>query len=123
MLVAPGAPLERAAAAAVARCPPAGGRRSRPDAPWPTTLVRREALRDSPSRRSIAVVLTDGRVRRRRRRARAPPRRWAAAADAVQVIDTEDGPVRLGRAGAIAAAAGGDVHALVPITFAPRRAA
>jgi Mg-chelatase subunit ChlD len=41
------------------------------------------------------------------------PRAAAAlgrAADAVHVLDIEDGPVRLGLAGAIATAAAGDVH-------------
>jgi Mg-chelatase subunit ChlD len=34
----------------------------------------------------------------------------------VHVVDTEDGPVRLGLAGALAAAAGGRVHPLHPAT-------
>jgi magnesium chelatase subunit D len=82
-------------------------------------LVRRELLRD-PSRRSIVVVLTDGRVRDPDE---AIPRAAAAlgrAASAVEVVDTEEGPVRVGLAGAIAAAAGGRVHRLAP---ALRRAA
>jgi Mg-chelatase subunit ChlD len=32
----------------------------------------------------------------------------------VHVVDTEDGPVRLGLAGALAVAAGGHVHVLEP---------
>jgi Mg-chelatase subunit ChlD len=52
------------------------------------------------------------------------PRAAAAlgrAASAVEVVDTEEGPVRVGLAGALADAAGGRVHRLVPMTT--RRAA
>jgi magnesium chelatase subunit D len=120
ILVAPGAPLERAAAALAAL--PTGGRT--PLATGLSTaelLVRRERLRE-PSRRSIAVVLTDGRVQDPDG---AIPRTAAAlgrAATAVVVVDIEEGPIRVGLASAIAAAAGGHVHRLVPST-ASRRAA
>jgi len=72
-------------------------------------------------RRSIAIVLTDGRVQDPNGEV---PRAAAAlgrAASAVEVVDTEEGPVRVGLAGALADAAGGRVHRLVPMTT--RRAA
>ena len=121
VLIAPGAPLERAAAALASL--PTGGRT--PLAAGLLTaelLVRREALRD-PTRRSIAVVLTDGRVQDPEG---AIPHAAAAlgrAATAVEVVDTEEGPVRVGLASALAAAAGGRVHRLVPVTAPSRRAA
>jgi magnesium chelatase subunit D len=111
LLIAPGAPLERAAAAL--RELPTGGRTPLAaglDAA--ERLIRREALRD-PDRRAITVVLTDGRVEDP---AGAIPRaaaRLGRAASAVHVVDTEDGPVRLGLAAQLAAAAGGRVHRLV----------
>jgi len=119
VLIAPGAPLESAAAALATL--PTGGRT--PLAAGLTTaelLVRREALRDL-TRRSIAIVLTDGRVQDPNGEV---PRAAAAlgrAASAVEVVDTEEGPVRVGLAGALADAAGGRVHRLVPMTT--RRAA
>jgi magnesium chelatase subunit D len=113
VLVAPGAPLERAAAAV--RDLPAGGRTPLAaglDAA--ERLLRREAGHDR-DRRAIAVVLTDGRVADPDGAARAAARRLGRAAAAVHVVDTEDGPVRLGLAEAIAAAAGGRVHPLHPL--------
>jgi magnesium chelatase subunit D len=114
LLIAPGAPLERAAEAL--RGLPTGGRTPLAaglDAA--ERLIRRETGRDA-GRRAIAVVLTDGRVADP---AGAVPRaaaRLGRAADAVHVIDTEDGAVRLGLAGAVAVAAGGAVHRLEPAT-------
>jgi magnesium chelatase subunit D len=121
ILVAPGAPLERAAAALASlptggRTPLAAGLR------MAELLVRREALRDA-GRRSITVVLTDGRVRDPER---AIPHAAAAlgrAASAVEVVDTEEGPVRVGLAAEIALAAGGTVHRLVTAPGTSRRAA
>ena len=119
VIVAPGAPLESAAAALASL--PTGGRT--PIARGLATaelLIRREAVRE-PGRRSIAVVLTDGRVSDP---AGAIPRAAAAlgrAATTVEVVDTEEGPVRVGLAPALAAAAGGRVHRLVPPSV--RRAA
>ncbi|MFP5362274.1 MAG: VWA domain-containing protein, partial [Thermoleophilia bacterium] len=117
-----GAPLEHAAAAVLAlrtggRTPLAAGLDAATD------LVRRDRARD-PRARAIAVVLTDG-------RASSPSAAGAAAArlgrtaDAVHVVDTEEGAVRLGLAAELAAAAGGSVIAL-PATRRPtlaRRAA
>jgi magnesium chelatase subunit D len=121
VVVAPGASLERAAEAI--RALPAGGRTPLAaglDAA--ARMVGSEALRE-PGRRAIAVVLTDGRAQDPHGeipRAAAP---LARAAAAVHVIDTEDGRVRLGRAGALAAAAGGTVHRLHPSMLMQDRAA
>lgn len=112
LLVRPGAPLERAAAAV--RELPTGGRTPLAaglDAA--AELVRREAARE-PERRAIAVVLTDGRVADPRGEALAAAGRLGRAAAAVHVIDTEDGPVRLGLAAALASAAGGRLDTLHP---------
>jgi len=112
LLVTPGAPLERAAEAV--RALPTGGRTPLAaglDAA--ELLLRREAMRE-PDRRAIAVVLTDGRVADPAGEARAAAARLARAAAAVHVVDTEDGPVRLGLAAALAVAAGGHLHSLDP---------
>ena len=101
VLVPPGAPLERAAAALAAlptggRTPLAAGLRAA------ELLVRREAAaRPGPPR-------DRRRAHRRPRRAtptarsRAPRCASAAPPTRVQVVDTEDGPVRLGLAATIA---------------------
>jgi magnesium chelatase subunit D len=110
LLVSPGAPLERAAAAV--RELPTGGRTPLAaglDAA--TALLRREAGRE-PNRRAIAVVLTDGRVADPAGTATAAAARLGRAAAAVHVVDTEEGAVRLGLAGALAIAGGGQVHQL-----------
>jgi magnesium chelatase subunit D len=120
VLVAPGAPLERAAAAI--RALPTGGR-----TPLAAGLDRaaellvRERSRER-ARRSIAIVFTDGRVSDPNGEVLRAGARLARAADAMHMIDTEDGPVRLGLAGALAAAAGASVHTLHPST-STRRAA
>jgi magnesium chelatase subunit D len=116
LLVTPAAPLERAAEAV--RELPAGG--STPLAAGldaAERLLRRERVRD-PRRRSIAIVLTDGRVADPHGEARAAAARLGRAAAAVHVVDTEDGPVRLGLAAALASAAGGQLHPLVPLRSA-----
>jgi magnesium chelatase subunit D len=119
LLVAPGAPLERAAEAV--RALPTGGRTPlAAGLAAAEELIRREALRE-PDRRAIAVVLTDGRVADAGGRAHGAAARLGHAAAALHVIDTEDGPVRLGLAASLAAVGGGHVHPLVPAT--PRRAA
>jgi magnesium chelatase subunit D len=118
VLVAPGAPL--AVAAAALRELPTGGRTPLAaglDAA--ERLIRREALRE-PDRRAIAVVLTDGRVADPGAEIPRAAARLGAAAAVVHVVDTEDGPVRLGLAGQLARAAGGHVHQLDDTT---RRAA
>ena len=116
VLVAPGAPLERAAAqlrdlATGGRTPLAEGLRLAGE------LVRRER-----HRRTLALVLTDGRVEDPDGAVLAAAGALGRAADAVQVIDTEDGPFRVVLSAAIAAAAGGAVHPLIPES-ATRRAA
>ncbi len=72
-----------------------------------TELIRREHSRDA-AQRAIAVVLTDGRAPE----ARAAAIRLGRTADAVHIVDTEDGAVRLGLARSLASAAGGSVVAL-----------
>lgn len=108
MLVEPGAPLERAAAAI--RALPTGGRTPLASGlAEASRLVLRERVRD-PDRRSIAIVITDGRVQDPAGEAARAAAMLGRAADAVHVIDIEDGPVRLGLAGRVAAASGGQVH-------------
>ncbi|MEA2242487.1 MAG: magnesium chelatase subunit [Solirubrobacteraceae bacterium] len=110
LLLTPGAPIERAAAAI--RALPTGGRTPLAaglDAA--TQLIRRERLRE-PGRRAIAIVLTDGRVADPEGAIARAAAGLGRAAAAVHVVDTEDGPVRLGLAAAVAAAAGGELHEL-----------
>ena len=115
LLLAPGAPLERAADSV--RALPTGGRTPLgAGLQAAVALIRGEALRE-PDRRAIAVLLTDGRVPDRDGTARAAAARLGRVAAAVHVVDTEDGPVRLGFAAALAAAAGGRVHRLVSPTI------
>jgi magnesium chelatase subunit D len=114
LLVVPGAPLHVAAEAV--RGLPTGGRTPLAaglDAA--AALVAREALRE-PGRRAIAIVLTDGRVADPAGEARRAAARLGGVAAAVHVVDTEDGPVRLGLAAVLAAAAGGRVHPLTTPT-------
>lgn len=110
ILVPPGAPLEHAAAQLTSlptggRTPLAAGLRTA------ESLIRRERSRD-PKRRSVAIVLTDGRVDDRDGAIRDAAASLGRTADAVQVIDTEDGPVRVGLAGELALAARGELHTL-----------
>jgi magnesium chelatase subunit D len=122
VIVVPGAPL--ALAAAALRELPTGGRTPLAaglDAA--ERLIRREVLRE-PDRRAIAVVLTDGRVADPDGEIPRAAARLGRAAAAVHVVDTEDGPVRLGLAAALARAAGGQVHRLAAAgTTSSRRAA
>jgi magnesium chelatase subunit D len=112
LLVAPGAPLERAAAALAGL--PTGGRTPLAQGlDAATAIIGRERLRE-PGRRAIAVVLSDGRLSDADGSVLRAAQALGAAADSVQVIDTEDGPVRVGLAPEIARAAGGELHALVP---------
>jgi magnesium chelatase subunit D len=107
ILVAPGAPLEQAAAAL--RELPTGGRTPLADGlEAATVLIRRERMRE-PDRGSIALVLTDGRAPDTDGRVSAAATSLGRMADAVRIIDTEDGVVRLGLAGRVAAAAGGEL--------------
>lgn len=118
LIVKPGAALAHAAQAL--RELPTGGRTPLAaglDAA--TDLIRREALRE-PDRRTIAVVLTDGRVADSDGAITRAAARLATVAAAVHVVDTEEGPVRLGLAARLARAAGGQIHDLATTT---RRAA
>lgn len=119
--VRPGAPLERAAEAietlsAGGRTPLAAGLAAAEH------VIRLERVRQ-PERRSIAVVLTDGRVADERGEIREAARRLGRAAAAVHVIDAEEGPVRLGLAASVAAAAQGQVHTLATPRSTQRRVA
>jgi magnesium chelatase subunit D len=110
ILVPPGAPIEHAAARLTSlptggRTPLAAGLRTA------EALIRRERSRD-PRRRSVAIVLTDGRVGDPDGAVRKAAASLGRIADAVQVIDTEDGPVRVGLAGELALAARGELHGL-----------
>jgi magnesium chelatase subunit D len=106
LLVAPGAPLERAAAAL--RELPTGGRTPLADGLEAAAALLTRERRREPDRPSIALVLTDGRAPDPDGRVAAAARALGRVADAVRVIDTEDGRVRLGLAGRIAVAAGGE---------------
>ncbi len=111
-LVAPGAPLEHAAAAA--RDLPAGGR-----TPLAAGIVHASALLEGvdqgglASRARIAVLLTDGRAADPHGAARTALRRVVAAADRTVVVDLEEGGMRLGLAAELAAAAGAELTRLV----------
>jgi len=122
VVVAPGTPLERAAEAI--RALPAGGRTPLAAGLHAAAhLIANEALRE-PGRRAIAVVLTDGRAQDPHGEIPRAAAQLAGAAGAVHVIDTEEGPVRLGLAGALASAAGASLHRLHPAgPGASRRAA
>ena len=109
-VVRPGAPLARAAEAI--RDLPTGGR-----TPLAAGLreaaatIARERVRE-PDRRAVAIVLTDGRVHDPDDAVPLAARALGAAADAVHVVDTEEGAVRLGLAARVALAAGGRLHRL-----------
>jgi magnesium chelatase subunit D len=117
LLARPGLPLD--AVARLVEELPTGGRTPLAEGlDAATMLVRRERRRE-PDRRALAVVLTDGRAVGDPAEAARAAARLGAAADGVWVVDAEEGPVRLGFAGALARAAGGTVAPLV----AARRAA
>ncbi len=110
VLLEPTASLHRAATtiealSAGGRTPLASGLAAAQD------LITRARMRD-PHRRAIAVILTDGRTTDGLAVVGAYASRLGRVADAVTVIDAEDGPVRLGFAHTIARAAGGRVFAL-----------
>lgn len=121
LLVRPGAPLERAGAAI--RALPPGGRTPLAAGLREAALtIGREAVRE-PDRRAVAIVLTDGRVQDPHGAVPAAARALGRVAGAVHVVDTEEGHVRLGLAGRVAAAAGGRLHRLAPAPARQRRAA
>jgi magnesium chelatase subunit D len=121
LLVPPGAPLELAAESI--RGLPTGGRTPlAAGLALAEQVIRRESGRER-GRRSIAVILTDGRVADPAGAVHHAATRLGCAADATHVIDIEDGPVRLGFAGRLARAAGASLHALSDSPAMPRTAA
>jgi magnesium chelatase subunit D len=113
LLVEPGTPLEQAAAAVHdmetgGRTPLAAGLNVAAE------YVAAAARRDR-ARRAIAVLVTDGRATDHASEVHAAARALARAADAFHVVDTDDGPVRVGISAALAKAAGGLLHVLEPI--------
>ena len=121
VLVPPGAPL--AAAAEAIRQLPTGGRTPlAAGLELAEQVIRREAGRER-GRRTIAVILTDGRVEDPTGEVRRAAARIGRAADAAHVIDIEDGPVRLGLAARLAEAAGARRHVLTDPPAMPRTAA
>jgi len=113
IVISPGTPLERAAEAI--RRLPAGGRTPLAAGLHAAEqLVRNEALRE-PGRRAIAIVLTDGRVLDPTGEVPRAAMRLGRASSAVHVIDTEEGPVRLGLACAVATAADAQLHRLISV--------
>jgi magnesium chelatase subunit D len=119
-LVAPGAPLEQAAAAA--RSLPAGGR-----TPLAAGIAHGAGVLEAAGagrfagRARVAVLLTDGRASDPDGHAVVALRRVVAAADRTVVVDLEEGPVRLGLAAELAAAAGADLTRLVAPDADPGR--
>jgi magnesium chelatase subunit D len=111
-LVAPGAPLEQAAAAA--RELPVGGR-----TPLAAGIAHAATLLETldhgrvAGRARVAVLLTDGRATDPDGAAHSALARVVAAADRTIVVDLEEGRVRLGLARALADAAGADLTRLV----------
>jgi magnesium chelatase subunit D len=113
VLVSPGAPLERAAAE-IATLPTGGLTPLAAGLEAARRVIVQERSRD-PARRSIAVLMTDGRVLDPDGGVQRAAAAVGRAADSVEVIDTEDGAIRVGLAEEIAQAAGGRVHALIAV--------
>jgi magnesium chelatase subunit D len=114
--LAPTGSVERAARALSAVAPGGG-----------TPIISRETRRDA-TRRALAIVITDGRASggaEGRATAARSAARLAAVAGGVVVFDGEEGPIRLGLAGALAHAAGArllPLSALHPVPTARRAA-
>jgi magnesium chelatase subunit D len=112
-LVAPGAPLEQAAAAISAL--PAGGRTPlAAGIEHGAALLAQSRHGKHAARAKVAVLLTDGRAADPEGRARLALQRVVALADRTVVVDLEEGVVRLGLAAELATAAGADLTRLVP---------
>ncbi|WP_354700356.1 hypothetical protein DSM112329_00626 [Paraconexibacter sp. AEG42_29] len=113
--VAPGAPLEQAAAAC--RALPAGGRTPLAagidHAAQLLEALARDPRPNLAGRARVAVLLTDGRAPDPDGHARRALARLANAADRTVVADLEDGPVRLGLAAELARAVGADLTRLI----------
>jgi len=121
LLVPPGTPLELAAEA-IGRLATGGRTPLAAGLALAEQVVRRESGRDS-SRRTVSVILTDGRVQDPAGAVRRAAASLGRATDAAHVIDIEDGPVRLGLAAALAQAAGARLHTLTSPPRMPRTAA
>jgi magnesium chelatase subunit D len=88
-------------------------------------LIAAERVKDA-TRRSMALVITDGRASNGapgRQAAREAAQRLATTADGVVVFDAEEGRIRLGLAGEIAAAAGARLLPMTALPTTPKRAA
>jgi magnesium chelatase subunit D len=109
-LVRPGAPIEQAAAA-VAQLPTGGRTPLAAGLEEAVQVIERERRRQTADR-AVAVILTDGRSVDAAGRIPAAAAQLGRIADAVHVIDTEEGAVRLGLAAELAAAAGASLHVL-----------
>jgi magnesium chelatase subunit D len=89
------------------------------------TLIATERVKD-PTRRSMALVITDGRASdgaHGRAAARDAAQRLASTADGVVVFDAEEGRIRLGLAGEIAVAAGARLLPMTALPTTPKRVA
>lgn len=112
LLVAPGAPPERAAAQ-LAELPTGGRTPLAAGLLAAERLIRSERSREA-ARRSLALVLSDGRITEPLPAVLRAAGALGAVADGVDVIDTDDGPVRFGVCAELARAAGGRHHLLSP---------
>ena len=106
----PGAPLERAAR--VLRELPAGGRTPLAHGLRTAAQLIATERRREPARPVVCVLATDGRVPRLTVADRRAARALAQACDAIHLLDTEDGPVPIGRSGEIARLLGARLHRL-----------
>jgi magnesium chelatase subunit D len=121
LLVPPGAPLE-IAADAIGRLSTGGRTPLAAGLALAEQVVRRESARDR-GRRTVSVILTDGRVQDPAGAVRRAAASLGRASDAAHVIDIEDGHVRLGLAAELAQAAGARLHTLTSPPRMPRTAA
>jgi magnesium chelatase subunit D len=111
-LVAPGDPVERAAAAI--RALPVGGRTPLAAGIAHAGTLLRESVRGRAAGRArIAVLLTDGRAADPEGAAHRALADVVDASDRTVVVDLEEGRARLGLAAALAGAAGADLTHLV----------
>ena len=104
--LAPTSSVERAAEAL--RALPTGGKTPLAQGLEQTELIIRTEQRRDPSRRALAIIVTDGRARDREAALHAI-HSLARAAAGIVVIDGEQGPVRLGLATRLAEAAGAEI--------------
>src|SRR3954452_13517984 len=104
VVLAPTASVEKAAHAIEQL--PTGGRTPLAQGLQETELVIRTEQPRDPTRRALAVIVTDGRAKDHAGALQAAAS-LARAAASVVVLDGEQGPVRLGLAGELAEAAGG----------------